>query len=121
MYVLVTGGRNYRDYAAVAYALHDLYVNNPDRYFVVVHGAAREADSLAARWVQAMEGAGDVYEEPVPADWKRYGKAAGPIRNRLMLDETKPDLVLAFPGGRGTENMITQARQAGVEIRYGVS
>ena len=130
MYVLVTGGRNYRDYTAVSYALAQLYdqliiENEPFRCpdFVVVHGAARGADSLAARWVKAMQDAGyeNVYEEPFPADWKRYGKAAGPIRNKQMLTEARPDLVLAFPGGRGTADMVRQARQAGVEVQYGVS
>jgi hypothetical protein len=47
---------------------------------------------------------------PVPADWHGHGMAAGPIRNGLML-ELKPDVVIAFPGGKGTENMIRQARQ----------
>lgn len=50
------------------------------------------------------------------ADWKTHGLNAGPIRNKQMLDEGKPDLVLAFPGGRGTANMVTQARKAGVRV-----
>lgn len=51
------------------------------------------------------------------ADWTKYGKAAGPIRNKLMLDEQKPDLVVAFPGGKGTENMISIAEKDGVPVR----
>jgi UDP-N-acetylmuramoylalanine-D-glutamate ligase len=54
--------------------------------------------------------------ETYEADWDTHGKAAGPIRNKRMLDEGKPDLVVAFPGGRGTANMISQARKAGVEV-----
>ena len=49
------------------------------------------------------------------ADWEKHGKAAGPKRNKRML-EWKPDLVVAFPGGKGTANMVQQARQAGVEV-----
>jgi hypothetical protein len=51
-----------------------------------------------------------------PADWQKHGKAAGPIRNRQMLEDGKPDLVIAFSGGRGTANMISQARAAGVKV-----
>ena len=51
-----------------------------------------------------------------PADWKTHGKAAGPIRNKQMLDEGKPDVVVAFPGGKGTANMVKLAREAGVPV-----
>jgi hypothetical protein len=48
-----------------------------------------------------------------PADWNRFGPAAGPIRNRLMLDEN-PDLVIAFhsdlSNSRGTADTVTEAR-----------
>jgi hypothetical protein len=73
---------------------------------------ARGADSLAVRYAEQ-------YKCPVekfPALWDVHGRAAGPIRNQLMLDEGKPDLVLAFPGGRGTAHMIDIAEKAGVEV-----
>lgn len=54
---------------------------------------------------------------PFEADWHTHGRAAGPIRNRRMIEEGKPDLVVAFPGGRGTANMVNQARAAGIEVR----
>ena len=50
------------------------------------------------------------------ADWATNGKAAGPIRNRKMLTEGRPDLVVAFPGGRGTADMIAQSKAAGVRV-----
>jgi acyl-CoA synthetase (NDP forming) len=52
-----------------------------------------------------------------PANWKKHGKSAGPIRNQLMLDVGKPDLVIAFPGGSGTADMIRRARKAGVPVK----
>lgn len=59
--------------------------------------------------------------EQYPADWEKHGKAAGPIRNALMLEEGKPDLVLAFKDGfdwqfkrGGTEHMVRIAKAAGV-------
>jgi hypothetical protein len=51
------------------------------------------------------------------AQWKKHGRAAGPIRNQRMLDEGKPDLVVAFPGGRGTADMIRRAERAGVPVQ----
>lgn len=52
-----------------------------------------------------------------PALWGKHGKSAGPIRNNQMLTEGKPELVIAFrgPNSRGTQNMIDQAKKAGVE------
>ena len=78
----------------------------------VIHGGARGADEGAARWGES-EG---VKVLAFPADWKKHGKSAGPIRNRKMLTEGKPDIVIAFPGGRGTENMIALAEDAGITV-----
>lgn len=52
------------------------------------------------------------------ADWKKHGKAAGPIRNGIMLRDGKPDMVVAFPGGRGTANMVDQARLADLIVEH---
>jgi hypothetical protein len=71
----------------------------------IIHGAAAGADTLAGDWAA---------ERGVPvrlfrANWEKHGRAAGPIRNRQMLDEGKPEIVIAFPGGCGTRNMVRQA------------
>ncbi len=50
------------------------------------------------------------------ADWTTHGRAAGPIRNARMLAEYHPDLVIAFPGGRGTLDMVSKAERAGVAV-----
>jgi hypothetical protein len=50
------------------------------------------------------------------AEWSKYGRAAGPIRNRRMIEEGKPNLVVAFPGGAGTANMTKLAREAGIKV-----
>lgn len=52
-----------------------------------------------------------------PADWEKHGRAAGPIRNEKMLIVGTPDMVLAFPGGRGTADMIRKAEAAGLPVR----
>ncbi len=107
--VLVCGGRDYHDATTMEQVLSS-FLEQGD---CVIHGGARGADALAG------DIAGRVLGYPVhvfPADWHQYGKAAGPIRNKQMLDEGKPTLVLAFPGGRGTQNMIDQARTAGISV-----
>ncbi len=52
----------------------------------------------------------------IPADWDKFGKGAGPIRNQQMIDEGKPDLVVAFPGGTGTADMVKRAKKHGIEV-----
>jgi hypothetical protein len=78
----------------------------------IVHGGARGVDRIAEDWAIVNWCPFRVYK----ADWDTYGKAAGPIRNQEMLDEEHPDLVVAFPGGRGTQDMIDRARKQGYEV-----
>ena len=52
----------------------------------------------------------------VRADWEKHGKAAGAIRNQQMLDDYHPDAVIAFPGGRGTADMIKRARARMIDV-----
>lgn len=66
---------------------------------------------MAYDWVKAR----DILIEEYPAEWDKHGKAAGFIRNQDMLD-SGVDVVVAFPGGRGTADMVRRARKAGVEV-----
>lgn len=79
----------------------------------LIEGGALGADRLARRWAYTV---GGITVETFPADWGAHGKAAGPIRNQRMIDEGKPDVVLAFPGGRGTADMIRRAEAAGIRV-----
>lgn len=106
MRVLVCGGRGYADREEVFAAL-DYY--DP---CVVIAGGAKGADTLARDWAVLRERVHHIY----PAQWKRYGRSAGPIRNCFMLEDSKPSLVLAFPGGNGTAHMIAIAEEAGIEV-----
>jgi hypothetical protein len=110
MQVLICGSRNFIDEAAIAAVIDKL---DPDD--IVIHGCASGADTIAgelarARGLKVME---------FPAQWRRYGRSAGPIRNKQMLVEGKPDIVYAFykdkKKSKGTKNMVKQARSAGVE------
>ncbi|MET4203932.1 DUF2493 domain-containing protein [Bradyrhizobium sp. LA6.12] len=110
MNVIVCGGRTFENYAAVKKyldMLHDLH-----RFTLLIHGRARGADTCAHRWA----GEHKVPVEMFPAHWRLHGNSAGPIRNKQMLAEGKPQLVVAFPGGDGTADMCRQARAAGVTV-----
>lgn len=104
--ILVCGGRNYAD---IDHMRRVLFALDPSE---ICHGAASGADSLAGIVGREMQ----IIVTRFPADWDTHGKAAGPIRNKQMLAEFKPDLVVAFPGGRGTEHMKKIARDAGVPV-----
>lgn len=107
--ILVCGGRDFTDHAAIERALLDYGGQN-----ILIHGNARGgADRIAAAfalrhnwWIWAC-----------PADWDTEYKSAGPIRNQRMLDECAPDVVLAFPSAqsKGTWDMVRRARKAGIE------
>lgn len=88
-------------------ALHRDYV-----FDAVIHGGAHGADMLAGEWA-AISG---VEAACFPAEWSKYGHRAGPLRNERMLAEGQPDLVVAFPGSKGTAHMVRIAREAGVEV-----
>ena len=111
-YWLVCGGRKFYDYEYMCRVLDeivDIY-GVPD---VVVHGAAEGADSLAHKWA----GKRGIHREPVPADWNTYGvRRAGVRRNEEMLQRFPISLVIAFPGGNGTADMIQRSERAGLDV-----
>lgn len=106
MKVLVCGGRDFTDEQLLEEALSKFKID------FIIDGGAKGADYLA--YMYAIKHS--IKHESFPADWEEFGKAAGHIRNQQMLDEGKPDLVIAFPGGKGTANMISRAEAAGVEV-----
>lgn len=107
--IAVTGGRDFADVDMVRKALWHVSFSSDD---TLVHGACRGADTLAAE-VASRIGT----QEPHPADWKKYGRAAGPIRNREMLS-SGIDMLIAFPGGAGTRNCVMIAEELGIPVVY---
>ena len=111
MKVLVCGGRNFNDALTLGSWLGGIHKNNGP-ITLLIEGGAPGADFMARKFAEWM----NIPTQTFEADWDRHGKAAGPIRNKQMLDEGKPDLVVAFEGGKGTKNMVEQAVAAGVKV-----
>ena len=116
--ILVCGDRHWGDDpgdgALMDIVLNGLLALGP---FLVIEGEARGADTMAREWATRNR----LPTERYPADWKTYGDAAGPIRNKQMLDEGRPGLVVAFhrslATSKGTADMVRQARARGIEVQ----
>lgn len=111
MKVLVCGGRNFIDGDKMFKILDAIDISIG--ISCIINGGANGADQLATDWARSKHKKTFICF----ADWRKYGKAAGPIRNSRMLKIGEPDLVLAFSGGKGTQDMIQKAKSAGVEVR----
>lgn len=122
MKVLVCGGRNYgvsrygtskestrarAEQDALNLYLDEMHAKT--RFTLLIHGDAEGADTLAGLWARSN----GVQEVACPANWAVHGNKAGTIRNLAMLS-LAPDVVIAFPGGRGTAHMVRIAKDAGI-------
>jgi len=123
MRVLICGSRTWKEDGArdmvgtVIYGLISNFGWDSPENITIIEGAANGADREAGA---SAESAGCEVEE-YPANWDKHGKAAGPLRNQQMLDEGKPELVIAFVDkpleeSRGTNNMVTKAKAAGLPV-----
>jgi len=110
MKVIVCGGRDYNNAEMLNLVLDEIHAKTP--ITTMIQGGAKGADDLAFRWACRTKGVSITTHH---AEWDKHGRAAGPIRNAHMLQDG-PDLVVAFPGGRGTANMVKQSRAAAVPV-----
>lgn len=116
MRILVCGDRHWTDQKFIYSKLAELLGEfGPD--ITIIHGAAKGADSIGGTFARFI----GLPVLPFPAEWDKYRRAAGPIRNQQMIDEAHPDLVIAFhdrlPTSKGTWDMITRARKANIPVR----
>lgn len=129
MRVLVCGSRNLDCRSLVFLQLDALLaegVQHQQMLTVIEGGCPSGGDFYAHEWVKWQRKMNPewVEHEHYPADWSKYGRAAGHIRNQQMLDEGRPDIVLAFVhqpfdgewDSRGTRDMCQRARKAGVSV-----
>ena len=110
MRVLVCGGRHYDDWTLIVNVLDGVHARQP--VTLLIEGGATGADSLARRWAIAR----GIEVATYRANWDRYEHRAVLIRNSQMLREGRPELVVAFKGGRGTAHMVTIAAAALVPV-----
>jgi len=124
MRVLVCGGRTFSDLSKKKRGTPEWDKADRERVFIfdtldrlaieanenltIISGKAKGADTSAAAYARITWRGLEEY----PADWENLGPAAGPIRNKQMIDEGRPDLVVAFPGGNGTADMVNKAKKA---------
>ena len=109
--ILICGGREYADNSKFNQVMDHL-LQYFDPHFCVIHGGARGADAMSEKWAEILG-------RPtlsISANWNFYGKRAGSLRNQWMLDYATPDLVIAFPGGVGTANMVRIARNNKIDV-----
>lgn len=129
MRVLVCGGREFGFYVVPTKRYPVYRVKQTDVFWLfdeldhihsitrsitaLAEGCAAGADLLSGIWA-ASRGV-ELFE--YPADWDTYGGKAGPKRNQYQLDTFKPDMLVAFRGGTGTQDMISRAYAAKVIVR----
>ena len=109
MIVLVCGGRNYANQSKVHGYLSRLH--REKKIEAIVQGGATGADNHARQWAKFN----NVKVITYFPDWDK-GPYAGFLRNQMMLEEECPDLVVAFPGGHGTDDMVTRAKRGGFKL-----
>jgi len=112
--ILICGDRNYQDWIKV-----QEYLDTISRTTIIIHGGARGADSLAGNLATSLK----MKVIKFPANWDKYGKAAGVLRNQQMLDEGHPDLVVYFhkdiENSKGTRDMLKRATDSGIRTING--
>lgn len=108
--VLITGDRYWTAKHIIIQVLQEL------KPILIIQGGAKGADLLAKECAKELR----IKQIQYDADWTKYGRAAGPLRNRMMIDTEKPELVLAFHDSieksKGTRNMIMLANNRGVPV-----
>lgn len=110
--MLICGDRNWTDRSLI----RDFLLTLNHELDIVIHGAARGADRIAGEEAASL----GFTVLAFPAQWRKHGRAAGPIRNREMADKGQPDIVAAFHDfleqSRGTADMVGIARKRGIPV-----
>ncbi|QCI66986.1 DUF2493 domain-containing protein [Phreatobacter stygius] len=111
MRVLICGGRHYDDAAAIRRELDRLHGGQP--IGVLIHGGLAAIGNAAEAWAREH----NVHVVRYPPNWTLLGNRAEARRNAFMLEDSRPDVLLAFPGGRDTADLVRLARVAATPVR----
>ena len=100
--LLIAGSRDFNDYQLLKNSI------KPENVECIISGCARGADTLAIRYAEEF----NIPVEKYPADWNRYGRSAGYIRNKVMVD--RATAVICFWDGqsKGTQHTINITKEA---------
>jgi YspA, cpYpsA-related SLOG family len=109
--IIITGGRDFTDKEFIFRTLDNIHLKTS--ISSLIHGDSTGVDKIAEGWAKSRS----IPVAAFPADWDKYGKKAGPIRNRIMLDKhMDASMLVAFPGGRGTSDMVKQTSETPIQI-----
>ena len=112
MRVIICGSRNWNKVELIESVIR--LIHKSDGIDLVIHGGCKGADKIAEQMAKTL----GIPTKEYLADWKSYGKSAGQKRNQVMIDDGRPDLVLAFHNNiqesKGTKDMISRANKAGI-------
>ncbi len=112
MRIVIGGSRNYNNYEYFMEKLDLILSEFPKETIIILSGHCRGVDMLAERYAKER----GIKLEIFPAHWSTYGKAAGPLRNKAMVENA--DTVIAFWDGisKGTKSLIDHARKQGRDV-----
>lgn len=112
--ILICGAREWINFDKIKKVLLEY---PQSRETIIIHGDWKGADKIAGYLAKQL----NMTVEAYPANWDKYGKAAGPIRNQQMLDEGKPEMCYAFheciEKSRGTKDMVSRCEKAGIPYK----
>lgn len=120
MRAIVCGGRDFTDGATFFRAMDRIHSER--KIEAIIEGGQRTRDAQGAVvggadfWAYMWATSRQIPHIREDADWNRFGRAAGPIRNRAMIEKHNPNACITFPGGAGTANMIRQSYECGLEV-----
>lgn len=110
MRLILAGGRHLDDAALIRRALSRAHSLHP--LTVLIHGGTGTLGATADDWAREMR----LHLVRYPANWRAFGKRAGAIRNAFMLEDSRPDMLLALPGGTDTADLVALAHNAGLPV-----
>jgi YspA, cpYpsA-related SLOG family len=112
MKTVIFGGREFNNYTLMKFIIEETNWYKTGLITHVISGGAGGADALGAKWAREQK----LELSVMPAEWSKYGRAAGHLRNGLMADQA--ELAIGFWNGnsKGTLNMMTLCKNKGIPL-----